>query len=50
MLCTNLARRLDCDAEECLADNCNSFIKRFEELESRSDDISKAAASELYEY
>ena len=50
MLCANLARRLDCDAEECLADSCNSFIKRFEELERGSSDISKESAEELYSY
>ena len=47
-LCANLARRLDCDAEECLADSCKDFIKRFEELERKSDDISKETADELY--
>ena len=49
-LCANLARRLDCDAEECLADSCKDFIKRFEELEKRSADVSKEAADELYSY
>lgn len=50
MLCANLARRLGCDAEECLADSCNDFVKRFEELEKSSGDISMAAAGELYSY
>lgn len=48
MLCANLARRLDCDAEECLADSCSDFVKRFEELEQRNGDISKETARELY--
>lgn len=48
MLCANLARRLGCDAEECLADSCNGFVKRFEELEQSSEDISKETAGELY--
>ena len=50
MLCTNLARRLECDAEECLADSCNDFINRFEQLEKSCDDISKVSADELYSY
>ena len=49
-LCSNLARRLDCDAEECLADSCNSFVKRFEDLEKHSEDISEVSAEELYSY
>lgn len=49
MLCANLARRLGCDAEECLADSCNDFVKRFEELEA-SGDISGKPAGELYSY
>jgi len=50
MLCANLARRLDCDAEECLADSCNGFVKRFEELEQKSGEISQHTAGELYSY
>ncbi|SFD22786.1 nucleoside triphosphate pyrophosphohydrolase [Ruminococcus albus] len=49
-LCSNLARRLDCDAEECLADSCNSFVKRFEDLEKHSADIAEVSAEELYSY
>ena len=49
-LCSNLARRLDCDAEECLADSCNSFVKRFEDLEKHSADITEVSAEELYSY
>jgi tetrapyrrole methylase family protein/MazG family protein len=48
LLCSNLARRLDCDAEECLADSCNSFITKFEELEKHSTNISEVSAEELY--
>lgn len=50
MLCANLARRLDCDAEECLADCCNKFVSRFEDLEQKSGEISDQPASELYSY
>ena len=50
MLCANLARRLDCDAEECLADCCNKFVSRFEDLEQKSVEISEQPASELYSY
>ena len=50
MLCANLARRLDCDAEECLADSCNKFVSRFEDLEQKSVEISEQPASELYSY
>lgn len=50
MLCANLARRLGCDAEQCLADSCNDFVKRFEELETKNGDLSSAAAGELYSY
>ncbi|MBQ8967727.1 nucleoside triphosphate pyrophosphohydrolase [Ruminococcus sp.] len=50
MLCTNLARRLECDAEECLADSCNAFVNRFEELEQKSEDISRETAGELYSF
>ncbi|ADU22090.1 MULTISPECIES: nucleoside triphosphate pyrophosphohydrolase [Ruminococcus] len=49
-LCSNLARRLDCDAEECLADSCNNFINRFEGLEKHSENISEVSAEELYSY
>ncbi|SEL25360.1 nucleoside triphosphate pyrophosphohydrolase [Ruminococcus albus] len=49
-LCSNLARRLDCDAEECLADSCKSFVKRFEDLEKHSADIAEVSAEELYSY
>lgn len=48
LLCSNLARRLNCDAEECLADSCNSFITKFEELEKHSTNISEVSAEELY--
>ena len=50
LLCANLARRLDCDAEEALADSCNDFIKRFKELEEKGGELSKISASELYPY
>ncbi len=50
MLCAALARRLGCDAEQCLADSCNDFVKRFEELEAKNGDVSGAAAGELYSY
>lgn len=50
MLCANLARRLGCDAEECLADSCNGFVKRFEELEKREEDISGITVGELYSH
>lgn len=50
MLCANLARRLDCDAEECLADSCNDFVKRFEELETKNGNVFGTAAGELYSY
>ena len=48
MLCANLARRLGCDAEECLADSCSDFVKRFEELEQSSEDISQETVDKLY--
>ncbi|MBP1533508.1 MAG: nucleoside triphosphate pyrophosphohydrolase [Ruminococcus sp.] len=49
-LCANLARRLDCDAEECLSESCKNFVERFERLEEKSSDLSLEAASELYSY
>lgn len=49
-LCANLARRCGCDAEEVLADSCNDFIDRFEELESKNEYISKLSAGEIYSY
>lgn len=50
MLCANLARRLGCDAEECLADSCNGFISRFEEIEERNEEFSEMTVGELYSY
>ncbi len=50
MLCANLARRLDCDAEEVLADTCNELVKRFEQLEEDNPQLSELGAGELYSY
>lgn len=50
MLTAALARRLDVDAEEALADTCNEFTARFRQLESRGRNLDKTPADELYSY
>ena len=50
MLCANLARRLDVDAEQALADCCKGLIVRFRELEEKGGELSGVSASELYPY
>ena len=50
MLCADLARKLDCDAETVLADSCNELVERFKELEEKRDDLSACGAQELYSY
>ena len=50
MLITALARKLEVDSEEALADCCKDFTKRFSELERRGRDLEKVAPQELYSY
>lgn len=49
-MCANLARHLETDSEEVLADSCNDFIDRFEKIEKENNDLSAVRADELYSY
>ena len=50
MLIAALARKLDVDCEEALADGCKDFTSRFAQLEKRGRNLSEVRADELYSY